>query len=108
MNDVLLFSEVKYVGEASGELTFNNPEITEKDGVVTGTVTGTNESGNKAEAVIILAGYDAAGNLTNVAAGNLDEYNSEFSASVSFNKDEKDSEYKVFVWNSLGGMKPIK
>lgn len=108
VNDVLLFSEVKYVGEASGELTFNNPEITEKDGVVTGTVTGTNESGNKAEAVIILAGYDAAGNLTNVAAGNLDEYNSEFSASVSFNKDEKDSEYKVFVWNSLGGMKPIK
>lgn len=106
-DDVLLFAEIKYIGEASGNLTFNAPTISEADGVVTGTVTGTNETGNKAQAAIILAGYDTTGRLTNVAVGALSEYNSEFSASVSFNKGENDSSYKLFVWDSLSGMKPV-
>lgn len=106
--DLVVYNDIKYVGEASGELKFNTPEITKADdGTVTATITGTNETGEKAQAVLILAEYTGS-TLTQVKFEELSDYNAEFSKTVSMTGTSANSSYKVFAWNSFGSMKPIK
>lgn len=110
-NEAVAYNNIKYIGEASGKLTFNKPTIvqnTSEDGTVaTATFTGSNQTGEKATAAVILAEYDTDGSLINVVTDKIDDYEADFSKSISLPVSGNEL-FKTFIWDSLSGMEPIE
>lgn len=106
--DVVAYNSIEYVGEASGKLTFNEPTIGAAGDAYTATFTGSNQTGDKATAAVILAEYGTDGSLINVVTDKIDDYEADFSKSISLTRSESGNGFRAFIWDSLSGMKPIE